>query len=219
MMTLRIAMTVSILLGAAFAFQRPDFGVSLFAQSRGDCKCPNVNAYSTPADEKDLCSKGETNGTCSLKWNLPTGGHRAAFDSAISRLKLQPQVIPPREFDQLCAGRPGNGPWCPWIEFLKRDDLYDQRPETTGVGFLAMASVAFAMGPQEERDRAILVLTEGTRASSLGQVVAKGGDWQARQSLYELRAALGCLAARALPNGRPIIIQNRSARLEGTCAQ
>ncbi len=190
---------------------------------KNDCRCQDpIKAYSTPAEEKDLCSKGNTNGTCSLKWNLPAGGHRAAFDGAIKQLGSRaPKATPTPEFTGLCVGRPGSGSWCPWIEFMRRDDGYEKSPETAGLGFLALVSASFEMGPPEERNRAAMVLNEAESAQALGLTLAKGGNWSAiRPGQYELRANYGCLMAVAVPSRlQTIVIQNSRSRTEGSCAQ
>lgn len=197
--------------GPAVRIERPAWIQN--SQDSNDCQCPTLKARSTPSDPQDLCSKGETNGTCTLKWNLPLGGS-AAFNKALAGVRKAGVKAAPKQLFGCANGTAS----CQWIEFLKRDESYGEDPETAGVGFLLLVATAFATGPISEQDRANLVLNEAPKAVDLGVVLQKGGSWSAVTDMYSLHGSLGCLQASAQPKpNQKIVIQNSRSRRENTC--
>lgn len=178
------------------------------ASAAGDCRCPTILAHSTPSDPRDLCSKGETAGSCSLNWNVSPQSAKA-FSAALVMLK---KAAPP----SLACGQ-NQSVACPWIEFLRADDRYGQNPEAAGVGFLLLLATAMAALPDPSGTLQRAVLNEAERAGALGLVLANGGNWNARGERYQLRAGFGCLRADVTEPRATFVVQNSRSRLENTC--
>jgi hypothetical protein len=182
-------------------------------QPNGECKCPTIQAKSTPIDPKDLCTESETAGQCSLKWNAPPGRPQSDFIEGVKNLNA-PSLTPPP--GQECALRPS--PVCSWIDFLKQD-RYQQNPESAAVGFVLLLSVGLA--DLNSADRAKAVLEEVRSAESrqfVGRALIGGERYMKQQPTYVFTAASGCVEARSITGPQMVVVvQNLRSRNGGAC--
>lgn len=183
------------------------------APAAGDCRCPTVQAHSTPSNPSNVCSKGEVAGSCSLKWNVSSQATKP-FTAALAVLKDRAaRVAPPPS--PACVQNPSVA--CPWVEFLRADGDYARSPETAGIGFLLLLATSMAALPDPGGTLQRAVLNEAERANALGLVLANGGNWNARGERYQLRAAFGCLRADVTEPRATFVVQNSRSRIENTC--
>jgi hypothetical protein len=167
-------------------------------QPNGDCKCPTIQARSTPIDAKDICTEGETAGRCSLKWNAPPGRTQSDFMEGVKSLRPSPI--------------------CSWIDFLKQDG-YQQKPESAAVGFVLLLSAGLAELNSPDRAKAVLEEVRSMESRQLvGRALIGGARYIKQQQTYVFTAAPGCVEARSI-TGPPlvVVIQNLRSRNGGAC--
>jgi hypothetical protein len=170
-----------------------------------------MKASSTPANPKDLCTKDDVGGVCTLDWNAAGGRRGRAFTTVLNQADPNLMRFRPPKVD--CGAQPG----CEWIAFLRNDEAYVSAPGTVGAGFLLLLSAVVASPPTpapEPRWQSILTLM--TRAEEIGNIIAKGGTFTSEVTGGKVMAAFGCLRADLSP-AIIAVVQNVRSRREGTC--
>jgi hypothetical protein len=164
-------------------------------------------------DPRDVCTKSEDAGECTLGWNLTPQAEQALLQAVKILGPRGATLAPPPTF---CDGPPT--PACAWIGLLRRPDAYNSvPPETIGLGFLLFTSVAFAADEQRDPDVARALLSEIENATAIGSAVLGRGGWKIDKPTYTMRAAFGCTDARSA-RGQRVVVQDMRSRSERSCS-